>query len=118
MRANLFRPIAGTPTVSPARAYRTPCRPSRARPAPRPVRRRRSKAWSCAYRLRAGRDRKPWSLLPEVQQPAGDDVALHLGGAAVDAGRPRVQVLGAPGGLVEFDCAGQQVADGVIELLL
>ena len=58
-----------------------------------------------SVRLRAARSRfgDPSSLLPEVQQAAGDDVALHFGGAAVDGGRARVQELGAPGGVVELD---------------
>jgi hypothetical protein len=36
------------------------------------------------------------SLLPEVKQPAGDDVSLNLGGAAIDGRRARIQILGAP----------------------
>src|SRR5215208_4570960 len=116
MRANLFRRAAETPAVWPGRACRTACRPSPVRPAPRLAPRRTPTAWSCAVRLRAvGETRnplldlvgRPSSLLPEVQQAARDDVALHFGGTAVDRGRPRVQELGAPGGVAEFDGARQ-----------
>ena len=37
------------------------------------------------------------SLAPEIEQATGDDVALHLGGAAVDRRGARVEVLAAPG---------------------
>ena len=40
--------------------------------------------------------RRPSVVAPEVEQPAGDDVALHFDGAAVDRRRARVQVLEAP----------------------
>ena len=40
--------------------------------------------------------RRPSSVGPEVEQAPGDDVALHLGAAAVDRRGPRVQVLDAP----------------------
>ena len=39
---------------------------------------------------------RPSAVAPEVEQAAGDDVALDLGAAAVDRGRPRVEELGAP----------------------
>src|SRR6185295_8075854 len=125
-RANLFRPAAGTPAVSPHLAYRPACRPSPGWPAPRPARRLRSTAWSCAVRLRVTEAIRnpvldlilsPRLFLPEVQQATRDDVALHFGGAAVDGGRPRVQELGAPVGVVEFDGARQQVACGVVKPL-
>ena len=38
--------------------------------------------------------RAPSAVVPEVEQAAGDDVALDLGAAAVDGGGTRVEVLG------------------------
>lgn len=55
--------------------------------------------------------------LPEIEQSAGDDVALDFGGAAVDGGRSRVQVLRAPPAVVQFDQARKQVTRGVVEQL-
>src|SRR5690242_9008282 len=111
MRANRFRRAAGTPAEPPGRRARPASRPS---PAPSGRRRapgRTRTAWSCAGRLRAWRailhPSGTRSLLPQVEQAAGDDVALHFAGAAVDGGGPRVQVLGAPLTTVEFDDAGQ-----------
>src|SRR3954451_1271474 len=54
----------------------------------------RSRARGCARTAR-GRDPRS-SIVPEVEQAPGDDVALDLRSAAVDRGRPRVQELGTP----------------------
>ena len=66
--------------------------------------------------------RRPSAVTPEVEQAAGDDVALDLGGAAVDRRRPRVEVLGAPvvGGRIvaEQDVVGEGVGDQVEQRLL
>src|SRR5205807_2624861 len=56
-------------------------------------------------------------LLPEVEQPAGDYVALNLGGAAIDRRGAGVQVLRAPWCVVELQRPGEQVADRVVEPL-
>ena len=69
-----------------------------------PARRGRRRApRRCAARWRGGGSartapgrRRPSAVAPEVEQPAGDDVALDLGAAAVDRGGPRVEELGAP----------------------
>ena len=45
---------------------------------------------------RARARRPPSPVVSEVEQAAGDDVALDLGAAAVDGGRPRVEELGPP----------------------
>ena len=49
-------------------------------------------SWRTARALR-----RPSAVGPQVEQAAGDDVALDLGAAAVDRGRPRVEELGPPG---------------------
>ena len=49
----------------------------------------------CARTAR-GRRAVASAVVPEVEQAAGDDVALDLGAAAVDRRRPRVQELAAP----------------------
>ena len=61
------------------------------------VARRTPSRWrgGCSAR-RARAPRRPSSVGPEVEQAAGDDVALDLGAAAVDRGGPGVEVLRAP----------------------
>src|SRR5258707_13017552 len=75
-------------------------------------------SWCAGSRPASAVPRGPRSLLPEVEQPAGDDVALDLGGTAVDGRRARVQVLRAPWCVVELQGARQQIPDRVVEPLL
>ena len=49
----------------------------------------------CSVR-RAPARRRPSAVRSEVEQSAGDDVPLDLGGSAVDGGRPRVEELAPP----------------------
>ena len=49
----------------------------------------RGRVARCARSRRVGRARQgPSAVITQVEEPAGDDVALHLGGAAVDRGGP------------------------------
>ncbi len=76
--------ISSQPSSASTASTRSPLDRDRARP-----RRARSPP--------ARRDRRVHhSSLPELEEAAGDDVALHLGGAAVDRRGARVQVLAAP----------------------
>ena len=69
-------------------------RTSRARRARRRAPRRCAVRWRSARCARTARGpRRPSSVVPEVEQAAGDDVALDLRAAAVDAWRPRVEEL-------------------------
>ena len=65
--------------------------------------------------------RRPSAVVPEVEQAAGDDVPLDLRAPAVDRGRPRVEVLGAPPSAVRVvpdgDLGGQGVGDQVEDRL-
>ena len=57
----------------------------------------RGRPWRAPGPARTARGpRRPSSVGPQVEQAAGDDVALDLGAAAVDRRRPGVEVLGAP----------------------
>ena len=110
----------------PPRAGRAPGRrasPSSARAASSVgARRRRRGAPRCPWR-RARAPRRPSSVGPEVEQAAGDDVALDLGAAAVDRGGAGVEVArtatrSLPASSPSGTCVGQAVGGEVEHRLL